>query len=205
MASRDNLQASTAFGAFLHRGHHGRAGPAGVTVSERSRVAVAGIGARKGQTAALSERIAERTGLILPQTPQLVGRDHIGFVWTAPNQWLAMSDGEDGAAFAADLARDLAGLASVTDQTDGRAMLRLSGPRVRDALAKGCMLDLDARVFKQGHTAITLIALLTSQITRLEDTDDHLPVFEIAVMRSFAGNLWHWLEASSAEFGLDVC
>ena len=114
-----------------------------------------------------------------------------------------MAEGEEGAAFADDLARDLAGLASVTDQTDGRTVLRVSGPRVRDMLAKGCMLDLHDKVFRVGDTATTPVALLNVQITRLPD-ESGAAQFELAVMRSFAVSLLHVLEAASAEFGLEI-
>ena len=50
------------------------------------------------------------------------------------------------------------GSASVTDQSDGRVVLEISGPRVRDVLAKGVMLDLHERDFRPGATAVTLMA-----------------------------------------------
>ena len=188
----------------LHRGRQGRAsGTAGVTVRERTGVAVASIAARKGKSAELSAKIKARTGLELPASPRMVATGHLSFAWSAPGQWFAMADGEDGAAFGDDLALDLSGLASVTDQTDGRVILRVSGTNVRETLAKGCMLDLHPVVFKVADTAITPVALLNVQITRLAD-DAGAAVFELAVMRSFAASLWHWLEASAAEFGLEV-
>lgn len=193
-------EARSALASVRHVGRHGRTGgEAGVRVRERVNFAVASIAARKGQAAALAAKIKSRTGLELPASPRIVTADHLSFAWSGPQQWLAMADGEDGAAFAADLARDLAGLASVTDQTDGRVVLQLSGPRVRDTLAKGCMLDLHEKVFSVGDTAVVPIATLSGQVTRT-GTDS----FEIAVMRSFALNLWHWLESSAAEYGLDV-
>jgi methylglutamate dehydrogenase subunit D len=196
--------ARSALADRLHQGRHGRSGGiAGVTARERTNVAVASIAARKGQAAALIAKIKARTGIELPATPRIAIAGHLSFAWVAPGQWLAMADGEDGASFADDLAGDLAGLAAVTDQTDGRTILRVSGPRVRDTLAKGCMLDLHDKVFKVGDTAITPIALLNTQITRLPDEAGQ-PVFELAVMRSFAVSFWHWIETSTAEYGLDV-
>jgi methylglutamate dehydrogenase subunit D len=196
--------ARSALAERLHPGRHGRTGAtAGVSARERTNVAVASIAARKGQAAALTNKIKARTGIELPATPRMAIADHLSFAWTAPGQWLAMADGEDGAAFADDLARDLAGLAAVTDQSDGRTILRATGSHVRNMLAKGCMLDLHDSVFKVGDTAITPIALLTAQITRHPDQGG-LPVFELAVMRSFAVSFWHWIETSAAEFGLDV-
>ncbi len=194
----------SAFGAATSIGRSGRPdGAAGITIRERSNVAVASIAARKGKAGALIAKIKARTGLELPTAPRLVADGHLGFLWMAPGQWLAMADAEDGPAFAADLAVDLAGLASVTDQSDGRTLIRVSGANVRDALAKGCMLDLHPSAFQVGDTAITPIALLTVQVTRLPDAASGA-TFELAVMRSFTRNLWHWLEASAAEYGIAV-
>lgn len=204
MTEPASFGASSALAGHLHQGRHGRSsGLAGVSVRERTGIAVASIAARKGQAAALTTKIKDRTGLNLPATPRMVAAGHLSFAWTAPGQWFAMADGEDGAAFAAELAQDLSGLASVTDQTDGRVVLRVSGANVRDALAKGCMLDLHPAVFKVGDTAGTPVALLAVQITRLPD-EAGVAVFELAAMRSFAVDLWHWLESSAAEFGLEV-
>lgn len=194
----------SALAGHLHVGRIGRAGGApGVTVRERTDVALASITAAKGKAAELAARIKARTAIDLPTTPRALTSDHLTFAWTAPGQWLAQAEGEDGASFAADLARDLAGLAAVTDQTDGRVLLRVAGPKVRDMLAKGCMLDVHPAVFGVGVTAVTQVALLTLQITRQPDADD-VAVFDLAVMRSFATSLWHWLESSAAEYGLDV-
>jgi sarcosine oxidase subunit gamma len=33
---------------------------------------------------------------------------------------------------------------------------------------------------------------------------DDAPTYELAVARSLALSLWHWLEASAAEFGLEL-
>lgn len=204
MADAASPQARSALADVWHKGRQGHAdGMAGVRVVERSDVAVASIAARKGQAAALATKIEARTGLVLPVTPRLVAADHLSFTWTAPGQWVAMADGEEGMAFADELVADLGSLAAITDQTDGRTILRLSGTHVREMLAKGCMLDLHDTVFKVGDTAVTPIALITAQITRLGD-EGGVAAFELAVMRSFTQSFWHFIEVSSAEFGLDV-
>jgi methylglutamate dehydrogenase subunit D len=195
---------SSPLDGVMQPGRYGHAaGAAGVVARERRNVAMASVIARRGQHAALSAKVKARTGLDLPATPRFAGVNHLGFLWLAPGQWIASAAGEVGAIFASELAQDLIGLASVTDQSDGRVLIRVSGPRVRDMLAKGCMIDLHQSVFKIDDTAITSIALLTVQVTRLPD-DEGLAVFELAIMRSFAANLWHWLESSAAEFGLDI-
>ena len=196
--------AQSALAAHWHKGRSGEVrGEAGVRIVEIGNVAIASIAVRKGQTDALLTKVKTRTGIDLPMTPRQAISGHLSFTWCAPGQWFAMAEGEDGAVFADDLARDLSGLSSVTDQTDGRTVLRVSGARIRDMLAKGCMLDLHDKVFKVGDTAVTPIALLNTQITRLPDANGAAQ-FELSVTRSFSVSLLHFLEASSAEFGLQL-
>lgn len=196
--------ARSALAGHSHKGRHGTStGVAGVTAHERAGLAIASLAAAKGKAAELSARIKSRAGIDLPPNGRAAATGHLSFVWSAPGQWLALADGDDGANFAQELARDLAGLASVTDQSDGRVVIRVSGVHARDALAKGCMIDLHPGVFKVGDTATTPIALVTTQITRVAD-DGGLAVYDLSVMRSFAVNFWHWLEDSAAEFGFQV-
>ena len=54
-------------------------------------------------------------------------------------------------ALARDLAERLKGLASISDQSGGRTVIRISGPRARDVLAKGLPIDLDPRGFPLGQ------------------------------------------------------
>jgi sarcosine oxidase subunit gamma len=49
--------------------------------------------------------------------------------------------------------------AAIVDQSHGRTLLRVTGPRVRDALAKGLAIDLHPREFKTGYAAVTAVAI----------------------------------------------
>jgi sarcosine oxidase subunit gamma len=123
--------------------------------------------------------------------------ERLDLVWAGPSQWLAVSVRSE---MPDELAADLKGIAAVTDQTDARAVLRLRGTRVRNALAKGCPVDLHPRVFRRGDTIITVIGGIGVQIW-WADVDDAL---HLAVPRSMAGSLWSWLLPSAHEFGVEV-
>jgi sarcosine oxidase subunit gamma len=97
-----------------------------------------------------------------------------------------------------DQLRQLAGRASLADHSDGYAVFEISGPKARDALAKGVPLDLDPAVFKD-DVAVTVIAHIGAIVW--QSAPDR---FAVAVFRSYAGSFWHWLAASAAEFGLVV-
>ena len=61
--------------------------------------------------------------------------------------------------------------AAVADQSDARLVLRLSGPRVRDVLAKGVPVDLHPQAFKPGDVANTLVGYIGVQIDMLDERD----------------------------------
>jgi methylglutamate dehydrogenase subunit D len=90
--------------------------------------------------------------------------------------------------------------AAVAEQSHGRVVLRLAGPRARDVLAKGCRLDLHPRVFTPGMCAQTVIA----QIGVLLHQCDELPTYDLYVFSGYALDFLEWLTSSAAEFGYDI-
>ena len=110
-----------------------------------------------------------------------------------------------GSAFGAELpamprrieGRDIAFVWSGPDH--GRTLLRVTGPHVRDALTKGVPIDLHPRAFKPGDAAATLVAHIPVHLWQI----DERPTYEFAVARSMAQSFWHWLAASSAQYGLE--
>ena len=64
----------------------------------------------------------------------------------------------------------LDGVASVIAQTDGLAVLRISGPRARDVFAKGLPIDLDPRAFAVDDVASSILAHIAVTIWRVDET-----------------------------------
>jgi heterotetrameric sarcosine oxidase gamma subunit len=174
----------------------------GVVVSDRDGLGLATVLVRKGQHEALAQCIREKFGLELPRGPRRSASGDVAFIGTAPGAWLATHE-QVGNAFVQTLADATAGLASVSDQSDGYAVLRLSGPRVRDALCKLVPIDLHPNAFAVGAVAATVASYIGTTIWRLDDLAGS-SVFEIAVYRSMADSFWSALSASAAEFGFKV-
>jgi sarcosine oxidase subunit gamma len=174
-----------------------RAGAAGLVIAERT-MALASVMARRGQADALARRVADTCGLQLPDGPRRATAGGVTFAGVGPGQWLASADGVPD--FVARLRSDLSPVAAIADQSDSRLIVRLSGPRVRDVLAKGLAVDLHPRAFKVGDVAVTLVAHIGVQV----DLVDAAPTFQLMAPRSTAGSFWSWLCASAAEFGYDV-
>jgi sarcosine oxidase subunit gamma len=171
----------------------------GVTVSEVRGAGLALVTARNGRRAALAQTARTAFGVELPALPLLAEGPRLAFIWCGPDQWLARCRSAPAEGMERLLA-PLAPHAAVVDQSHARCILRVTGSKAREALAKGVAVDLDPRAFGRGHTAATLVAHIAVQLWQT----DEAPTYELAAARSLALSLWHWLEASSAEFGLEV-
>jgi sarcosine oxidase subunit gamma len=187
---------------LLPSGRHGVAeGPAGLRLAECAFLATASIAVRAGQGAELAARLAATHGVALPPRPGCAEAGPVTLVWTGPGQWLALRAGLDGAArfgFARDLATGLAGVASVTDLTGARAVLRLSGPAAVAVLRKLVPIDVEEESFPLGAAAVTLTGHIGVTLWRAADG------YRIACYRSFGGSLAHAVLEAAAEFGCDV-
>jgi len=181
-------------------GHFGRAGATGLTVVERTDMAFASLIVKRGKRDALAAAIETAFGVALPTGARRAGKGALTFAGTGSGQWMASAEGGDATGFAARLRARLGPFAAVTDQSDARLVLQLSGPHVRDVLAKGVPIDLHAKAFKPGDVATTLIAYIGVQLDMLDDS----PAYLLTTPRSTAGSFWSWLSASAAEFGYDV-
>lgn len=93
----------------------------------------------------------------------------------------------------------LAGLASCADQSHGRVIIAVQGPRVRDLLAKGTSVDLHPVAFGDGRCAVTLMAHVGVHLAQTG-----ADAFEISVFRSFARGFWEWLTLQAEEMGYAV-
>jgi len=154
---------------------------------------------RKGQGAALASRVRRSFGIELPPGPRLALAEGIGFIGTGPGAWLAIRENA-GNAFSSSLREAIGDFASVVDQSDGVGVVRVSGPKVRDALCKLFAIDLDARAFQPGDAAVTPAGHVGAVLWRVDDLAGS-PAFEIAVHRSFAADFWAHLIEAAAEFG----
>src|ERR1700679_3005622 len=127
----ETLTANSPFAglAFLSAPHRG------VQVAPRDELAIATLLVRKGCLAALTQRLRERFGIELPHGPRRAVAGAVAFSGIGPYAWLATSD-EHGHGFAQLLKEAVGDAASVSDQSSGYAILRMSGPKLRETLAK---------------------------------------------------------------------
>jgi heterotetrameric sarcosine oxidase gamma subunit len=191
----------SALAGLASPGRHGRAGAAaGVVVSEMPAAGLATVTARKGQRPALLAAVQSAFGLALPPTPRRVDNGQIAFAWSGPGRWLAHVPTEPPGGMEALLADKLGASATIVDQSHACTLLSVSGPHVRDALAKGLPIDLHPAAFRAGDCALTSVAHIAVQLWQSDDA----PTYVLRVARSLARSFWIWLEASAAEFGVEL-
>jgi heterotetrameric sarcosine oxidase gamma subunit len=199
MADR-GLGARAPLAGLAHAGRFGAATPKpGLVIEERTGLALATLMARRGKEQDLKIAVAVAYGIDLLDGPRVASKDGVSFAGIGVGQWFAAAEPSQPD-FVPRLRKRLANLASIADQSDGRVVLRLSGDRVRDVLAKGVPVDLHPTRFRTGDVASTLVAHVGVQLEQLDDR----PTFQLMAFRSLAGSLWSWLTKSAAEFGYEV-
>ena len=152
------------------------------------------------------EAVQKALGVALPSEPNsTTGQDDLRVFWLGPDEWWVVTPG-DGPAMADKLRAALAGQkAAVTDVSESRTCIHISGARARDLLSKGCPLDLHPRVFSAGRCAQSLCAKAMITLHQVaDDSDGGGPAYDVYVLNSFAEYLWLWLEDAAREYGLRV-
>jgi sarcosine oxidase subunit gamma len=183
----------------LPPGRCGRGGgQPGVALKVLSSRALVSVIARRNSADALTTAIKRAFDADLPRTPRLVPGRKVSFLWCGHHHWFAQ--GDDTANLLRRLVPEIGGLAVLSDQSDSRLIVEVSGPSVRATLAKLVPIDLHPKAFHTGDTAVTLLGYLGTQITLVDDS----PIYELMVLRSFADSFCQTLVTAAAEFGIEV-
>ena len=162
---------------------HGRFGAAhgtpGVTLSVQHPAAIVTVIARKGKAKALADALKAWRGARVQ--------------WAGADQYFVLDKPYEEAA------EKLEGLASCSDQSHGRVIIRIEGPKVRNVLCKGTSVDLHENEFETGKSVLTQMAHVGAHLTRVGKD-----AFELSVFRGFSESFWEWLTEQAEEFGYQV-
>lgn len=154
-------------------------GAPGVELSLRHPETIVTVIARKGRAKALAEALKALRGSQVQ--------------WAGADQYYVL--GTDFAEVRAALGK----FASCSDQSHGRVIIRIEGPKARAVLAKGTPVDLHASVFPVGQCAVTQMAHVGVHISHPDED-----AFELSVFRGFSESFWEWLTEQAEEFGYQV-
>lgn len=153
-------------------------------LTSRRGLGIASIMARKGVAA---EKLTAALGLAVRDGPFRTEQAGWQVIGTGPGMWLLLRE-EPAPDWIDDLRSELSELASVSDQSSGYAVFRLSGPSARTLIQRGAYIDLDPAVFQIDAVATTVIAHIG--VTLWQDGADS---FHIALFRSFSQSFQDWV------------
>lgn len=181
-------------------GRHGlSSGEAGVVVGEIRRFQLCLVMARHGAGAAARSTAKAQFGADPGEKPKAVaGKNGSRLIWSAPDQFFVLTPAAKTKPLDR-LQKAFAKKASISEQSNGRSLFRMSGPRVRDCLAKLLSIDLHPDVFAPGAAAATQMGHISVNVWR--DEED---AFNLLVFTSFAESLWRDVLAHGAEYGVEI-
>ena len=172
----------------------------GVVATERDGRGIARLETCRGQTAAVAELLRGKLGIVPPNASRYVRGGDVAIGGVGPSTWIAVHESA-GYSFAESLQPLVGHGASVVDQSDAYAVVRLAGPKVRETLAKLVPIDVHPGTFHVGAIAQTVCGYVGVMLWRLEDGVQGDSAFEIWGGRSFAASLHEAIRQSAAEFG----
>ena len=148
------------------------------------------------------ELVRRGANIPLPEVPNAsLSSAGVSALWLGPHEWLIVTSGGLESAVQSSLRETLTNRNhAVTDITSGNAVIRLSGARVRDVVAKGCSIDLHERFLGPASCVQTYIAKASVLLWRSDDSSR----LNLIVRRSFAEYLALWLQDAGREYGLTL-
>jgi sarcosine oxidase, subunit alpha len=124
-------------------------------------------------------------------------------VGSGPGEWLLLAPPEANAAVAKGVEEGQDDeLVSVFDATHGRALVRITGARAADLLAKVCGVDLSDEVTPDGAAFRSSVAKLVTDVVR--DDQDGVRSYLLHCERSSGQYLFDALIDAGDEFGIEV-
>ena len=137
-------------------------------------------------------------GFNLPSQPRTFTASRArAALWWSPDQWIITCTRGQSVKLTEALDQALNGFhAMVTNVSDARTIIRLSGHRTRETLMKGAAIDLTTSQIAEGYVRRTQISdvPVAVQIVSLKPE-----IIDIFVFRSYADYLWNWLARASRE------
>jgi methylglutamate dehydrogenase subunit D len=176
----ENFQRASPLGDIAIQGRFGAdKGAPGVTLSLVHPALIVTVIARKGKAKALADALKN-------------WRD-ARVQWAGAEQYFVLDKAFD------EVRKKFEGLASCSDQSHGRVIIRIEGAKVRKVLCKGTPVDLHESEFEIGKGALTQMAHVGVHLTRVGRDS-----FELSVFRGFSESFWEWLTEQAEEFGYQV-
>ncbi|WP_373353463.1 sarcosine oxidase subunit gamma [Pseudoroseicyclus sp. CXY001] len=148
----------------------------------------------RGDHEAIGEAAAHVAGLPMPETRQITGGAERALAWMSPDEILILAAEGAGPGMARALGEKLTGVHHLAlDVSDMRVRLRVTGPYVREVLAKLSPADLAPGALPEGEFRRSRLGQVPAAFW-VSGPDS----FDVICFRSVAGYLRELLEHSAA-------
>jgi sarcosine oxidase subunit gamma len=187
--------------ARLKSGRHGAPfeGDSPVRLGVRHPLSIVTVITRRGREQAVAAAVEKQYGISMPGTSRTSAGHAVSILWCGDNQYYAIAEGMGEGTLYRDLKAALDGMASVSDQSHGRVVIRIAGPKARHLLAKGSPVDWHPRAFPVGAAAATQMAHVGVHVVRTGEQQ-----FEVSLFRGFSESFWEWLTGQAQEYGYEI-
>lgn len=162
-----------------------------VTLSICDIPALVNVFAKRGQETAVMKKLGFET---IPS--QVANTSAFKALPISPGQWILISKKDAGSLFAGKISKEIKSVGYVSEQSESRICIRISGPKARELMSRGCQLDLHPSIVSKGYCAQTTMA----QVGVLLHVVDDEPIYDLYVYSGFARSFWHWLTETAQQF-----
>ena len=176
-------------------------GSAGIVLGESAHRAIINIRG-DANDGPFGSAVRSATGVDLPLAANTVtAAGDVRILWLGPNEWWVVGTDVRRAGLIDGLRQAFAGQhTNVTDVSESRTVITMSGPASRDVLARGISNDLHQRAFGPGQCAQTSLSRTNVLLHQIDNT----PSYDIYVLKSFSDYLWRWIGLIAEDFGMTV-
>ena len=131
-------------------------------------------------------------GIILPTKPNTYSKNEkVKSLWLGPDEWLIVNESKND--LFSKLTNELKEEeTSVTDVSENRTVIRLTGEKIFILLSKFLTLDLENNLFNQSCCAQTLFVKVPSLLIR-NNNENEIPEIDIFINRSHANYIYNLL------------
>ena len=135
---------------------------------------------------------AKLLGIILPTKPNTYSKNgKVKSLWLGPDEWLIINESKND--LFSKLTNELKEEeTSVTDVSENRTVIRLTGEKIFILLSKFLTLDLENNLFNQSCCTQTLFVKVPSLLIR-NNNENEIPEIDIFINRSHANYIYNLL------------
>ena len=173
----------------------------GLIITERQQICQLQIISRNNEPLHLTNMVTQYLGREKPLAPmQAASKNSLLICATGPLEYWVMGQKPDAIDALSEIQTQVEQSASVFDQSEGKLVLRLTGAKAADVLAKGTALDLHAKALPAQGAAHTVIEHIPVLLAWQSDARH----YDLLIPRSYAHSFMTWLCDATRDVGFVI-